>query len=927
MLRITVNKSASGAKKYYSEAYYSEGKSAHNYYAEKDQSIGTWNGKAALQLGLTGDINKEDFASLCDNQIPGTDKQLTERNDIERRVGYDFTFNASKSVSLAYNFADDADKKEILKAFQDSVKEAMVEVENGVQARVRKSGTNENRETGNLAYGEFVHFTSRPVDNIPDPHLHAHCFVFNATYDNTEQKWKAGEFGQVKKDAPYYEAVFHSSLAERLSNMGYEIEKSKNGFEIKGISRETIDKFSRRTEEIEKLADQNNITDKQEKSGLGAKTRECKRNTITPELQYENWKGRLTDTEIENFRMLKKFPAAGEKKKENSIQAAESIKSALDHHLERKSVTTDKEILTSAIKSSIGKTSTSEIKAAFKNETSVIAVKENHQTFITTNEALNEENNLISKAYASKGAYKPLLENYKPVNENLTDEQKKAVQHTLSTTDGITIIAGKAGTGKTTLMKEVQYGIQLSGKKMFAFAPSAEASRMVQRKEGFENANTVAALFQNKTQHEELKGGVIWIDEAGMLSNKDMNKILDIATQQKARVILTGDTKQHNSVERGDALRTLQTEAGITSIQVSKIQRQKNEQYKQAVDFLGKSDVEKGFKKLEKIGAIHEIEDHTDRINKIADEYYTSTFKDGKTAKLQSEVLVVSPTHIEGEKVTEKIREKLKQENILNIEDNNYRTFKNMQLTAAEKQKQENYTDDRWLIFHQNCKGFKAGAKYQVVQVKEKNEIELKDSAGKLSTVSLDKAGNYNLFETKTTAISKGDKIRITGNGKARDGKHLFNGTLFNVNGFDKQGNIKLSNGSTISKDYGHFTLGYVVTSHASQGKTVDKVIISQSSMSFRASSKEQFYVSVSRGRQAVSIYTDDKVDLLNAVNQSSERRSARDLTRKKEVMNEAIAINRISMLKRIKEKAEIAAQTIRASFNKQINKNYELQR
>ena len=926
MLRITVNKSASGAKKYYSEVYYSEGKSTKDYYSEKNQNTGTWNGKAAENLGLTGDINKEDFASLCDNQIPNTKEQLTERNNIERRVGYDFTFNASKSVSLAYNFADDSDKKAILNAFQDSVKDAMLEVESGVQTRVRKSGSNQNRETGNIAYGEFIHFTSRAVDNIPDPHLHAHCFVFNATYDNTEQKWKAGEFGQVKKDAPYYEAVFHSSLAERLTHLGYEVEKSKSGFEIKGITRETIDKFSRRTEEIEKFADENNITDAKAKSALGAKTRESKRNSITSELQFENWKNRLTDAEMNKFRTLKKIPAADERKKENYIQAAESIKSSLHHHLERKSVTTDKEILTSAIKSSIGKSSISEIKAAFKKENSIISVKENNQTFITSKEALQEENSLITKAYASKGAFKPLLENYIPANDKLTDEQKKAVVQTLSTTDGITIITGKAGTGKTTLMREVQAGIQLSGKKFFAFAPSAEASRSVQRKEGFENANTVASLFQNKTLHNELKGSVLWIDEAGMLSNKDMNKILDIASAQNARVILTGDTKQHNSVDRGDSLRTLQMEAGIDSIQISKIQRQKNEQYKQAVDFLGKSKVDRGFQKLEKIGAIHEIEEHNERLNKIADDYYTSTFKKIKRNKTQNEVLVVSPTHIEGEKVTEKIRSKLKQEKILNVEDNEYRTFKNMQLTAEEKKKQENYTADQWLIFHQNCKGFKAGSRYQITQTKGNKEIELKDSQGGLCVISLDKASNYNLYEAKSTNISRGDKIRITGNGKASDGKHLFNGSLFQVNGFDKEGNIKLSNGSTISKNYGHFSLGYVVTSHASQGKTVDKVIISQSSMSFRASSTEQFYVSVSRGRQAVSIYTDDKIDLLYAVKQSNERRSAKDLTRNEEVLNEAIAINRYDVLKRIKQKAETAAQKILSSFSKK-NINHELQR
>lgn len=922
MLRITVNKSAAAAKKYYSEMYYSEGQQATlSYYEEKDQAIGTWHGKAAEQLGLKGSIHKDDFGNLCDNINPITGEQLTERNNLERRVGYDFTFNASKSVSLAYTFANDNEKKQILTAFQQSVKEAMLEVENGIQARVRKAGQNENRETSNIIYGEFVHTNSRPVDGIPDPHLHAHCFAFNATYDQKEETWKAAQFGQIKKDAPYYEAVFHSALAEKLSNLGYGIERTKNGFEIKGIERETIDKFSRRTEEIENVAKEKDITDAAKKSGLGAKTRESKRESISPEEQIKNWNERLNQTEVENFKVLKKSGFTDEKKKEDGSLPENAVTYSLNHHLERKSVATDKEILTTALRSSYGETNAIQIKEAFRKNQSVITVKEDSQTFITTKEALEEENKLISKAYASKGAFKPINEAYTPTNPQLTDEQIKAIKHALTTSDGITIIAGKAGTGKTTLMREVQAGIKASGKEMFAFAPSAEASRSVQRKEGFENAETVASLIQNKDLQEKVKGSVIWIDEAGMLSNKDMNRLLDIS----AHIILTGDIKQHNSVERGDALRTLQVEADITPIQVNKIQRQKNELYKQAVQFLGKSDVEKGFSKLEKIGVIHEIEDGHERISTIANDYYNSCYKNVKKNKAENEVLVVSPTHAEGERVTQEIRETLRRNNIIDITDRKYRTFKNLQLTAAEKEKKENYTADKWLIFHQNCKGYKAGSRYQIIGAGDKNTIEVKDITGTISSVPITSSTNYHLFEPKEVPLAKGDKIRITGNGKAADGKHLFNGTLYKVNGFDKEGNIRLSNGSTLSKDYGHFALGYVVTSHASQGKTVDKVIISQSSMSFRASSQEQFYVSVSRGREAVSIYTDDKGDLLEAVKRSNERRSAIDLTRKNRLMNNAIEISRQSFLKRIKEQAYQAVAKLKGSINKK--KSYELQR
>jgi conjugative relaxase-like TrwC/TraI family protein len=325
MLRITVSKSSSAAKKYYSEPYYSEGKSRDNYYTEKDQVIGTWGGKGAEQLGLNQNIHKDDFASLCDNQFPNSDQKLTERNNTERRVGYDFTFNASKSVSLAYTFASDEDKNKILEAFRDSVKVTMSEIETGMQTRVRQNGQNENRETKNIVYGEFVHFTSRPIEGVPDPHLHSHCFIFNSTYDDQEKKWKAGQFGQINKDAPYYESVFHSTLASNLQSLGYGIDKKENGFEISGVSRETIEKFSRRTLEIENLATEKNITSQEQKAQLGARTRESKRESVSEQEQIKNWNERLTSKEEYELQNLKNNRFADEKKKDELSAAYNSV--------------------------------------------------------------------------------------------------------------------------------------------------------------------------------------------------------------------------------------------------------------------------------------------------------------------------------------------------------------------------------------------------------------------------------------------------------------------------------------------------------------------------------------------------------------------------------------------------------------------------
>ncbi len=127
--------------------------------------------------------------------------------------------------------------------------------------------------------------------------------------------------------------------------------------------------------------------------------------------------------------------------------------------------------------------------------------------------------------------------------------------------------------------------------------------------------------------------------------------------------------------------------------------------------------------------------------------------------------------------------------------------------------------------------------------------------------------------------LAAGDRVRITKNGWTADRKHrLDNGALLRVAAVSPRGELRFDNGWTVGPDFGHLTHGYVVTSHAAQGKTVDRVLIAQSSASFAASSPEQLYVSASRGRDAATIYTDSRAGLRDAVQRVQPRMSATDL-------------------------------------------------
>src|ERR1700693_1643230 len=285
MIRITQQNSAEGAKQYYATA---------DYYSEGQEIVGAWGGKGASRLGLAGTVDKSSFERLCDNLDPATGTPLTGRTRSERRVGYDFTFSVPKSVSLLYAMSENQD---ILGAFRGAVNETMREMETEMKTRVRMDGRDEDRGTGNLVWAEFIHTTSRPVDGVPDPQLHAHCFVFNTTWDEEERRWKAGQFRELKRDAPYFQAAFRVRLAGKLQDLGFGIERKRGDFEIAGIPSDVLKRFSRRTALIEKVAEELGITDPDQKGELGTATRENKGAALSWERLRKEWDARLTDQE------------------------------------------------------------------------------------------------------------------------------------------------------------------------------------------------------------------------------------------------------------------------------------------------------------------------------------------------------------------------------------------------------------------------------------------------------------------------------------------------------------------------------------------------------------------------------------------------------------------------------------------------------
>src|ERR1035438_3869290 len=105
MLRVIASRNA--------KEYFAESLKREDYYSEGQEVSGDWQGIGAQKLGLSGAVTQADFESLCDNQKPGTDERLTQRNKTNRTVGYDFSFHCPKSVSVAYEFRSEEHTSEL----------------------------------------------------------------------------------------------------------------------------------------------------------------------------------------------------------------------------------------------------------------------------------------------------------------------------------------------------------------------------------------------------------------------------------------------------------------------------------------------------------------------------------------------------------------------------------------------------------------------------------------------------------------------------------------------------------------------------------------------------------------------------------------------------------------------------------------------
>jgi conjugative relaxase-like TrwC/TraI family protein len=851
-----------------------------DYFDQKRTVEGQWHGRGAELLGLSGKVTSEDFESLRQGLDPFTGDFLRQRQGSDRissdgaeqskaRSLHDMTFSAPKSVSVMAIVGGD---ERLIAAHETAVRETLQEAEKYSATRVRLAGLNENRTTGNWVVAAYTHDTSRELD----PQLHTHAVAANLTYDGTEARWKALQASGLYERRSYLTEVYRNALAREVCALGYEIESRRDvagkdkGFEIAGVSQEILDNYSRRSAQrdaaIQKFTHKRGRapTDN-EVAVLIRETRADKLQEISTEQLRCHQLERLTPDQRNMLGNLHEEALKQRSPLRLEHRAVEaSLAHAEEHIFERLSVAKEHEILTEALRYGRGQVELSALQGVLSRErTGGNLVGAGDE--IATHASLLRERDMVAVVNRGLDRYDRLGNgtHFEPV-ALLRDEQRRAVEMALDSTDLAINIRGAAGTGKTATLREIDCGLRESGTQVVAVAPTRSAVDELQ-KVGFRDAMTVSRLLEDQESQRALSGKVMIVDEAGMVSGKQMQSLLHLAEDHGARIIFSGDTRQIRSVEASDALRILETESGLKSISLTGVQRQTNPEYREAIKMM-RSSPEEGFGKLEELGAIREVHIF-DRSQAVADLHREFRMKGQDT-------LVVAGTHEEIVHINEAVRLDRREHGELGA-GRHFDTYFSLQWTAAQKQDISNYQEGLVLQFNRNTKLANRHESLEVARVGPESLIARK-STGEEIAISPKQVSAFSVYERRSIEVAPGDSLMLTANRRGPDFRAT-NGELVKVKSVDEAA-IHLEDGRTIPANYREFTHGYAITAHRSQGKTVDNVIISADAMK-----KELFYVAASRGRSEIAVVTSDRELLRESIGVSTARQSAIELVRKQQ--------------------------------------------
>jgi len=871
MLTISKPLSAGQAQTYHTKEFTSK---EQNYWSQMGEIRGEWQGQLAGRFGLAGAVSSADFAALSEGQHPKTGEQLVRQRasyeyhgtdgktvkTMEHRAGWDATFSAPKSVSLTALVGGDDRVRE---AHRESVRAALEQLEHYTQARI--GGNHAPESTAKFIAAKFEHDTARPVDGYVAPQLHTHAVIFNLT-ERDNGLYRAVQPQSLFASQQFATAIYQSELTYRLRHLGYEITAGRSGApEIKGYTQEYLDASSPRSQQIREYLERTGRAGSEAAEIAAHSTRDRKEIHSTAEVMAAHRKiaAKFGNQAEAVVRAARERQQHHEKPAQAVDRVRESITFSRDKNFEREAVVDERALIRDGLRRGMGEVTYSQVRANLNSRLSagefqlVEHPSGSPARQFTTAETIAAEHEILRRVDDGRNQVEPVLFRSQAIavadqHSHLNSAQRSVVEDVLSSRDRIQGVQGYAGTGKTTTLSVIQAAAESQGYAVEGLAPTSRAARQL-AEAGVETGTLQGFLTRGANRETTEKKHFYFVDESSLASTNQIREFLGRLGSQD-RVLLIGDTRQHQGVEAGRPFEQLQ-QAGMRTAHLDEIVRQKDPALKSAVESLAKGDVSGALESLHNQGRIREISDTGERIRAIARSYVESPEK----------TLIVSPDNASRRELNIAVREELKAKGALAPEEHQFKILiQRQELTGAERRWASGYEIGDVVRYARGSKAvaIEAGTYGTVVSVNSaSNSLSVEQLPGNVVTYDPRRLTGVSAYREATHEFSVGDKIQFTAPDKSLG---IANRDIAVIDSISPDGHIsaRLDNGRPIefdAKAYRHFDHGYAVTSHSAQGLTAARVLINAHTAAHPDLLNSRFaYVAVSRASHDAMMFTDN---------------------------------------------------------------------
>ena len=890
MLQISKALSASKLQDYHKREFTSPDQ---NYWSQRQQVQGEWQGQLAEKFGLSGAVGAEEFQRLSEGQHPYTAEQLVMHRQsfeyansdgsavksVQHRAGWDATFSPPKSVSLTALVGGD---ERIRTAHSEAVTIALTELERYTQARL--GGNHPAETTGQFVVAKFEHDTARPVDGYAAPQLHTHAVIFNVAQRENGQTRALQEHGYFDSQQ-FATAVYQSELTYRLRNLGYEIEAGRSGApEIKGYTLEYLDASSARRDQIRERMEKHGLHG-YEAADIAAHASRSEKLMQTPvevlvaHRQLAAEYGNQPDQVVAEARERARRHSAERNPEAAQKVAREAVTFARERSFEREAVTDERDLFRDALRRGMSEVTYAEVRSSFEARIASgefqLVPGQKHETGrqFTTAETIRTEKEILRQMQQGHGRAEQIMSIQAAVahtekQQHLNAGQRAAAEEILTSRDVVQGLEGRAGVGKTILLKSVREAAEKRGYIVEGFAPTSRAANQL-RDAGI-SADTLQGFLVRARQPNPNRH-LYMVDESSLASTKQVRDFL-AKLESADRVLLIGDTRQHQGVEAGKPFEQL-VNAGMKTAQLDQIVRQREApELLQAVEHLSRGEIAEGVALLEQQGRVTEIADPQQRIAAIARSYAASP----------DNTIVVSPDNASRRQINQAVRSELQALGAVASVDHAMRVLApRSDMTGADRTWAARYALGDLLYYPRGSHdiGIEKQSYTKVVATQTKdNLLTVQKEDGATVTYNPARLYGVNVYRELEREFAVGDRLSFTAPSKALGVANRDLGTVQQI-GKDGQLTVKMDNGKSVRFDANqmrHFDHGYAVTSHSSQGLTADRVMVNLDTRVHPELVNSRFaYVSVSRASRDAQIYTNDASSISNLLTHDVTKSSA----------------------------------------------------